>query len=527
MLGLHRADAALRALINDPDRLDSERDARFDQSPPPYQERESLPSTLPPDSPPEEDEQHERLSDWFMRILRGWGASMPTNQFRHEVQAERRKLMEPGDDTHIHWNTANVARETVKARWQAWGIWEPRWEVEPHGHWRHQTPLSPEPLTDLDTDDEDHEDVYYREDARSNLFGIKKMPSRVRTGYEQEEAELRQRARMAERRYEHDRTRPLHVFFCHVAYEGERLFDSEQQPEQEPPEQEQEQAGRPDDTRVAVDIHTAAYQRVKAQWSERGIWNDQWGVLPGMTWKHEASLQSVVSDEMGDANMAQLSRVLFDSMMECEPNRPPPQTSRGRRRRRRRRVVVEEKEVVEQKPLVFIPDERFPNIFGPRFAAPPPAVQATEDTEDPEDADDADDADDEIGEPMTAAGKRTSRIAGRQARTQASRRANGQMAEVPTADEQTADDVAAGPADTGPRATALRRRSSRIREKGPAAAAVMTDIPGTRKRKRDVADSVPPGETATKKVAAGGKKEQKGNKGNKGKKGRKGRKGGK
>ncbi|KIH91212.1 hypothetical protein SPBR_01630 [Sporothrix brasiliensis 5110] len=522
MLGLHRADAALRALINDPDRLDSERDARFDQSPPPYQERESLPSTLPPESPPEEDEQHKRISDWFMRILRGWGASMPTNQFRHEVQAERRKLMEPGDDVHLYWDTSNVARETVKARWQAWGIWEPHWEAEPHGHWRHQTPLSPEPLTDVDTDDEDHEDVYYREATRSNLFAIKKMPSRVRTGYEQEVAELRQRARMAERRYEHDRTRPLHVFVCHVAYEGERLFDSEQQPEQE---QEQEQAGRPDDTRVAVDIHTAAYQTVKAQWSERGIWNDQWGVLPGMTWKHEASLQSVVSDEMGDADMAQLERNLFDYMMDCKPNRPPPQANRGRLRRRRRRVVVEEKAVVEQKPLVFIPDERFPNIFGPRFAAPPPAVQATEDIEDPEDADDADD---EIGEPLTAAGKRTSRIAGRQARTQASRQANGQMAEGPTADEQTADgqtadNAAAGPAGTGPPPRALRRRSSRIREKEPAAAAVTTDTPGTRKRKRDVADSVPPGETATKKRAAGGKR---GNKGNKGKKGKKGRKGG-
>lgn len=37
-----------------------------------------------------------------------------------------------------------------------------------------------------------------------------------------------------------------------------------------------------------VDVNTRAYDTVKNTWVERGFWNQNWGILPGMCWKHEA-----------------------------------------------------------------------------------------------------------------------------------------------------------------------------------------------------------------------------------------------
>lgn len=34
-------------------------------------------------------------------------------------------------------------------------------------------------------------------------------------------------------------------------------------------------------------INTKAYEAVKEIWCKRGIWNTKWGILPGMSWKHE------------------------------------------------------------------------------------------------------------------------------------------------------------------------------------------------------------------------------------------------
>ncbi|KAG5977505.1 hypothetical protein E4U55_006748 [Claviceps digitariae] len=48
---------------------------------------------------------------------------------------------------------------------------------------------------------------------------------------------------------------------------------------------------------IATDINTTAYQSVKDNWSARGLWNKKWGLLPGMTWKHEHPLDE---DDLDD-----------------------------------------------------------------------------------------------------------------------------------------------------------------------------------------------------------------------------------
>jgi hypothetical protein len=40
-----------------------------------------------------------------------------------------------------------------------------------------------------------------------------------------------------------------------------------------------------------ADINTRAYENVKNTWTKRGIWNRRWGILPGMSWKHEEPLE--------------------------------------------------------------------------------------------------------------------------------------------------------------------------------------------------------------------------------------------
>ena len=46
----------------------------------------------------------------------------------------------------------------------------------------------------------------------------------------------------------------------------------------------------------AADINTTAYENVKNTWTKRGIWNKRWGILPGMSWKHEEPLEKEAAD---------------------------------------------------------------------------------------------------------------------------------------------------------------------------------------------------------------------------------------
>ncbi|KAH7304964.1 hypothetical protein B0I35DRAFT_444528 [Stachybotrys elegans] len=39
--------------------------------------------------------------------------------------------------------------------------------------------------------------------------------------------------------------------------------------------------------KVPANINTDASAEVRSRWIDRGIWDDAWGILPGMAWKHE------------------------------------------------------------------------------------------------------------------------------------------------------------------------------------------------------------------------------------------------
>lgn len=94
-----------------------------------------------------------------------------------------------------------------------------------------------------------------------------------------------EKQRIAERRAvrerEREASRPYHQFVYQISKERERI-------------QDESANGEGTD---AADINTRAYENVKNTWTKRGIWNGRWGILPGMSWKHEGPLEEEAADD--------------------------------------------------------------------------------------------------------------------------------------------------------------------------------------------------------------------------------------
>lgn len=90
---------------------------------------------------------------------------------------------------------------------------------------------------------------------------------------------------LAERRVvrslQREASRPYHQFVYQVSAERERIH-KQSNPEEDP---------------SPPDMGTTAYENVKNIWTRRGIWDKRWGLLPGMTWKHEEDLEEVLMRE--------------------------------------------------------------------------------------------------------------------------------------------------------------------------------------------------------------------------------------
>lgn len=46
--------------------------------------------------------------------------------------------------------------------------------------------------------------------------------------------------------------------------------------------------------------NSEAYHKVKSRWIEWGIWDEEWEILPGMSWKHEHPLEDPFREGLGD-----------------------------------------------------------------------------------------------------------------------------------------------------------------------------------------------------------------------------------
>ncbi|KAI4184993.1 MAG: hypothetical protein LQ348_004451 [Seirophora lacunosa] len=270
-----RAKQTLTGLADDPDRLDRAR-RRFSASPPSFTSSKGPDSTLT-NSPGAEVGPHVLRRTQKEILQQERELSRPRPQFFAQQYVEEARLIEHANrGVHlIPFKTSyhNHAYDVVKKRWKEQGIWSHEWESNDgsyrFGHkWMHEEP-SP---TDIDA----------KQKQTRNLFWVPPPP-------EQRKIEETPDQREAERE-KPENSRPIHQFLWQIAHERDRI------------------SGEPTVGKVAasadLNINTKAYENVKEWWLACHIWDNKWGILPGMTWKHERPLEWPPKDDAEPASEA-------------------------------------------------------------------------------------------------------------------------------------------------------------------------------------------------------------------------------
>ncbi|SPQ19490.1 e44a693d-9297-4259-b985-234fd8e695d6 [Thermothielavioides terrestris] len=290
--GLFKADQALAALVNDPERLERER-ARFDRSPPAYRSEPSGTTTRSQSTNPRSEAQLLRDERrWQLRLEHE--ASLPCCQFRDQYLEELDRLCAlrtyelppdmPDIDKHADSN--------VRQRWMEQGIWKDEWtgQFRPVGPWKHEEPPGPaESVAEREQLDREASRPFYQ-----FMYQVSKERERI-------EEELNPPKAPTPPRFGF--TKPLFGW-------PPPLLDRETGAQETRPAPESS-AKQGATATIPPDINTTAYERVKSVWIKRKIWNTKWGVLPGMSWKHEQPLEEFLREELGD---------------DPVPNEPPPKT---------------------------------------------------------------------------------------------------------------------------------------------------------------------------------------------------------
>ena len=270
--GLVRAQRALAGLEGDPLRLDRARQ-RFSHSPPSYTSNPSGDMTCSPSpiSPGEERRQERRGQLALERY-----ASRPEHQLEYQIKEEEERIFRAhlrrihpiptGSDAYT------IACGIVKKRWVEQGIWNSKWDQFAYGRWKHEEPLEPE--SESETETETHS-----EPAPPLIFSSSKPQPKPRRVKSDEEKRRIAEARVIRER-EREASRPYHQFLYQISRERERI------------QKESADAEGPD----AADINTVAYENVKNAWTKQRTWISKWGVLPGMSWKHEGSFEEQAAE---------------------------------------------------------------------------------------------------------------------------------------------------------------------------------------------------------------------------------------
>ncbi|MCJ1479185.1 hypothetical protein MMC13_007869 [Lambiella insularis] len=270
--GLVRAQRALAALDADPLRLDRERQ-RFSHSPPPYTSNPSGTTTrsASPDPPSEEEQRRQRR-----RVQLGWEAeaSLPYRQFSAQVNEEAKRIFEADlNGTHripVGSDERTIAGENVKKFWVEQGIWNNKWSQFACGRWKHEESLELE--SELETDSKAGPSPLF-----SN-FPKQPQPKPRRPKSDDEKRRIAERRAVRDR--EREASRPYYQFVYQISKEREKI---------------QEESANWEGA-DAAHINTRAYENVKNTWTKRGIWNGRWGILPGMSWKHEELRKEEAAD---------------------------------------------------------------------------------------------------------------------------------------------------------------------------------------------------------------------------------------
>ncbi|KAH7376232.1 hypothetical protein B0T11DRAFT_271871 [Plectosphaerella cucumerina] len=206
---------------------------------------------------------------------------MPCDQFEDQCQ-ELIKGTE-GPSASRGSRSHQTAMKLVKHRLILQGIWRNEWNAKaigafdtPGARWKHEDP------------EESEADLRHDTDADATAAAAEAGPSSGKREIEprRRPVSAEERLRIAERRRVREASRPLPQFIAQISLETKRIFDKGNVRDTYP---NSINTDAPD----IADVNSRAYKHVKAKWVKRGIWNDNWGVLPGMSWKHERFVEKV------------------------------------------------------------------------------------------------------------------------------------------------------------------------------------------------------------------------------------------
>lgn len=275
--GMRKADGALAALVKNSQVLHRSRRR-------PYQ---SSGATTRDPSPELSSERERRVrQDRKIELQVDSSKSCPSNQLNDQIFDEAFRL---SNEYMPDYTFFDIARKNVKRRWVEQGIWNDKWEEEGLRRWKHEEPFEPESESETDSAAESEGPIVDNPPRRTEA-----KPRRPKSA-----EELR---RIAERRpvreREREASRPFHQFVYQVSKERERIEDelNNSRPPAFPEGGSQNQDETKAERATPLDINSTAYERVKNRWVERSIWHEKWGVLPGMSWKHELPLEELLRD---------------------------------------------------------------------------------------------------------------------------------------------------------------------------------------------------------------------------------------
>lgn len=255
---LHRALNALNTDVLDRDRK------RFSQTPDAVKSLSGTTTRSPSPDSPGRAERNERFQQ-KLRRREERAASLPLEQFKAQREEEARRIFQ--SDPLMSWqNYDNIslvfhkeASNVVKKQWIEQGIWKESFENMAAGYymgigkWKHEEPL-----------DNDGSEVKNREASRpfyQFIYQISRERSRI------------------EHEMSRDESPPL---LGKGKGKGKGIA---------PVSDSEEVTGSNN-----ADINTRAYQIIKSTWVKHMIWNEDWGILPGMQWKHELPLPEDPND---------------------------------------------------------------------------------------------------------------------------------------------------------------------------------------------------------------------------------------
>ncbi|KAL8859742.1 MAG: hypothetical protein Q9178_003857 [Gyalolechia marmorata] len=248
--GLTTVHLALAALLEHPERLDLER-RRFSSAqfsyliyPPSRGSTLSADRTLSAQSDPEAEAETQAGIDHL--------ASKPYRQMEDQQQDVICAL--PPGLAHREW-TFNV----VKSRWQEQGIWNDRWPST--GPWV--------------------KDLWKHQEPFHTLTNSTSPPPKRR---KRNPLTVNQRAQA---KCDREASRPIHQFLWQLHKERDRIIN--------------EHTDGDSPGAFSLDINDTAYESIKSTWVRRGIWDIKWGILPGMSWKHEWPLPWQTDADPGPA----------------------------------------------------------------------------------------------------------------------------------------------------------------------------------------------------------------------------------